>query len=185
MYEGCCMKSDAGNRDQHVRSRRQRQMCIRHRPTLNKPIYISYDYFKKFEELYVFIESNISAEEKNEFVNGNGLTKGLASVFEGTVFFDLLDENQKSVLSTFRLLFESVQKDIYGQNLGTIVEGIKFSPIHVKVQYVNASDELYIEGLKNDGEFGGIFLLGIFITWISTFVATQRFLNLKTDALYY
>ena len=27
-------------------------------------------------------------------------------------------------------------------------------PIHVKVQYVNASDELDIEGLKGDGEFG-------------------------------
>lgn len=33
--------------------------------------------------------------------------------------------------------------------------------------------------------FAGIFLLGIVITWISTFIATQRFLNLKTDKLYY
>lgn len=33
--------------------------------------------------------------------------------------------------------------------------------------------------------FVGIFLLGILITWISTFIATQRFLNLKTDHLYY
>jgi len=30
-----------------------------------------------------------------------------------------------------------------------------------------------------------VFLLGIFITWISTFFATQRFLNLNTDKLYY
>ena len=35
------------------------------------------------------------------------------------------------------------------------------------------------------GLFVGIFLLGIVITWISTFIATQRFLNLKTDQLYY
>uniref|UniRef100_UPI004048EB66 cell division protein FtsX n=1 Tax=Gelidibacter sp. TaxID=2018083 RepID=UPI004048EB66 len=35
------------------------------------------------------------------------------------------------------------------------------------------------------GLFVAIFLVGIFITWISTFIATQRFLNLKTDALYY
>lgn len=35
------------------------------------------------------------------------------------------------------------------------------------------------------GLFVGIFLLGIIITWISTFIATQRFLNLKTDQLYY
>jgi len=27
--------------------------------------------------------------------------------------------------------------------------------------------------------------LGVVITWISTFIATQRFLNLKTDQLYY
>lgn len=33
--------------------------------------------------------------------------------------------------------------------------------------------------------FLGIFLLGILITWVSTFIATQRFLNLRTDELYY
>lgn len=33
--------------------------------------------------------------------------------------------------------------------------------------------------------FVGIFMLGIVITWISTHIATQRFLNLKTDDLYY
>ena len=30
-----------------------------------------------------------------------------------------------------------------------------------------------------------VFLLGVAITYISTFLATQRFLNLKTDELYY
>jgi cell division transport system permease protein len=33
--------------------------------------------------------------------------------------------------------------------------------------------------------FAGVFLTGIFITWLSTFFATSRFLNLKTDELYY
>ncbi|EGV42183.1 FtsX-like permease family protein [Bizionia argentinensis JUB59] len=33
--------------------------------------------------------------------------------------------------------------------------------------------------------FMTIFVLGVIITWISTFIATQRFLNLKTDQLYY
>ncbi|EPR73219.1 Cell division protein FtsX [Winogradskyella psychrotolerans RS-3] len=46
-----------------------------------------------------------------------------------------------------------------------------------------------LELLKNTvliaGLFVGIFVLGILITWISTFIATQRFLNLKTDHLYY
>lgn len=35
------------------------------------------------------------------------------------------------------------------------------------------------------GLFAAVFLLGILITWLSTFFATQRFLNLKTDELYY
>jgi cell division transport system permease protein len=33
--------------------------------------------------------------------------------------------------------------------------------------------------------FGAVFLIGILITWFSTFFATQRFLNLRTDELYY
>jgi len=45
-------------------------------------------------------------------------------------------------------------------------------------------------GLFNDstmlvGLFGSVFLLGVFISFISTYFATQRFLNLKTDQLYY
>ncbi|MDH3322780.1 MAG: permease-like cell division protein FtsX [Flavobacteriaceae bacterium] len=35
------------------------------------------------------------------------------------------------------------------------------------------------------GLFGSVFLIGILITWLSTFFATQRFLNLRTDELYY
>ncbi len=33
--------------------------------------------------------------------------------------------------------------------------------------------------------YGAVLLIGILITWISTYFATQRFLNLKTDELYY
>ncbi|WP_298323557.1 ABC transporter permease [uncultured Dokdonia sp.] len=33
--------------------------------------------------------------------------------------------------------------------------------------------------------FGGVFMMGIVITWFSTFLATQRFLNLRTEELYY
>lgn len=53
-------------------------------------------------------------------------------------------------------------------------------------------DKYYIEGeglLDDFVLFGGlcvfVLLLGIFISWVSTFLATQRFLNLKTDDLYY
>ena len=33
--------------------------------------------------------------------------------------------------------------------------------------------------------FGGVFVLGVMISFISTYFATQRFLNLRTDDLYY
>lgn len=33
--------------------------------------------------------------------------------------------------------------------------------------------------------FGGLLILGILISWVSTFFATRRFLNLRTDELYY
>src|SRR5210317_816214 len=35
------------------------------------------------------------------------------------------------------------------------------------------------------GLFLFVFLMGLIITWLSTFFATQRFLNLRTDELYY
>ncbi len=44
----------------------------------------------------------------------------------------------------------------------------------------NESDIIILSAL-----FGGIFLIGIIITWLSAFFATQRFLNLRTDELYY
>ena len=45
--------------------------------------------------------------------------------------------------------------------------------------------ELRQSGLLIGGLFLFVFVLGIIITWISTHFATQRFLNLKTDQLYY
>ena len=33
--------------------------------------------------------------------------------------------------------------------------------------------------------FAGVFIAAFLITWISTFFATQRFLNLQTDELHY
>ena len=45
--------------------------------------------------------------------------------------------------------------------------------------------ELLVNKLLLSGLFIAVFLLGVLITWFSTFLATQRFLNLKTDELYY
>ena len=54
--------------------------------------------------------------------------------------------------------------------------------------YLNQSwPELDIFTRTNDFilVFGGLFIIGIFISWISTYFAAQRFLNLHTDELYY
>ncbi|MBS3738096.1 cell division protein FtsX [Mesohalobacter halotolerans] len=45
--------------------------------------------------------------------------------------------------------------------------------------------DLLVNELLLGGLFIAVFLLGVLITWFSTFLATQRFLNLKTDELYY
>lgn len=72
--------------------------------------------------------------------------------------------------------------------LGIIGAGVAIIGMGIVLYYLNQTfPELQL--LQNPvliiGLFVAIFLVGIFITWISTFIATQRFLNLKTDALYY
>lgn len=44
---------------------------------------------------------------------------------------------------------------------------------------------LFRDGSMLIGLFVSVFVLGVFISFISTYFATQRFLNLKTDELYY
>lgn len=72
--------------------------------------------------------------------------------------------------------------------LGVIGALIALVGMGVVLYYLDQSfNELELLGnpILIGGLFVVIFLLGILITWISTFIATQRFLNLKTDALYY
>lgn len=72
--------------------------------------------------------------------------------------------------------------------LGIIGALVALAGMAVVLYYLDLSFP-ELELLKNTvmlvGLFVGIFVLGIVITWISTFIATQRFLNLKTDQLYY
>ena len=78
-------------------------------------------------------------------------------------------------------VFQSVKLGIIGAFIALIGMGI--------VVYYLDQSFVELELLSNPiliaGLFVVIFLLGILITWVSTFIATQRFLNLKTDALYY
>ncbi len=78
-------------------------------------------------------------------------------------------------------VFKSVQLGMIGAIVALVGVGIV-------LHYLNLTFP-ELELLQNPvlvvALFVGIFLLGILITWISTFIATQRFLNLKTDQLYY
>ncbi|MDG1014500.1 MAG: permease-like cell division protein FtsX [Flavobacteriaceae bacterium] len=72
--------------------------------------------------------------------------------------------------------------------LGIIGSLIAISAMAIALYYLNiAFPEFQITKNKvSTGTlFASIFSIGILITWWSTFFATQRFLNLKTDQLYY
>jgi len=72
--------------------------------------------------------------------------------------------------------------------LGIIGALFALAGVALVLYYINKSfpDLLLLNNLMIIGLlFGLIFIVGILITWISTFIATQRFLNLKTDQLYY
>lgn len=78
-------------------------------------------------------------------------------------------------------IWQSVKLGIIGAVLALIGMG-------AVLYYLNKSFpelELLSDSKLLVGLFVGILLMGIFITWLSTFFATSRFLNLKTDELYY
>ncbi|OIQ30110.1 MAG: cell division protein FtsX [Bacteroidetes bacterium MedPE-SWsnd-G2] len=72
--------------------------------------------------------------------------------------------------------------------LGVIGALIAMAGMAALLYYVNQTFpelELIQQPIKLGALFAGVFIIGILITWGSTFIATQRFLNLKTDQLYY
>ncbi len=112
-------------------------------------IYVSNTFYTDCRKVYDFIiQSDISDKDKSEFANGNGYTKGLASVIEGTIFIDLLNEQQRAVIKSFNKLFQQLNEDVVEQNTKGVLIGLRFTPIHVDVSLVNASDELDIESFK-------------------------------------
>ena len=78
-------------------------------------------------------------------------------------------------------IWQSVKLGIIGAVLALIGMGIV-------LYYLNSSFpelELLSDVKLLVALFAGILMMGIFITWASTFFATSRFLNLRTDELYY
>tara|TARA_B100000809_G_scaffold178991_1_gene176629 strand:- start:503 stop:1381 length:879 start_codon:yes stop_codon:yes gene_type:complete len=78
-----------------------------------------------------------------------------------------------------------VTKSIQLGVIGAIVALIGMSVVLYYLDRTFPQLELLQKPILIGSLFAGVFVLGILITWISTFIATQRFLNLKTDQLYY
>lgn len=78
-------------------------------------------------------------------------------------------------------IWKNIQLGILGSFLAIIALGFVLyylDQAFPELQILN--QEILLAGL-----FIGIFAVGVFISWLSTFFATQRFLNLKTDDLFY
>jgi len=69
--------------------------------------------------------------------------------------------------------------------IGAILALIGMAVVLYYVDKTFTELELLSKPILIGGLFLGVFVLGVVITWISTYIATQRFLNLKTDQLYY
>lgn len=78
-------------------------------------------------------------------------------------------------------IWKSVQLGIYGALVSIVGLLVFIFYVNRTIPEIELLGDFKILGLL----FGIIVVLGILITWISTFFATQRFLNLRTDELYY
>ncbi len=78
-------------------------------------------------------------------------------------------------------IWKSIRLGLIGSIIAMIgVAGALYIIDNAWPQLELLSDKMLLGGL-----FLFIILMGIFIAWLSTFFATQRFLNLRTDELYY
>ena len=72
--------------------------------------------------------------------------------------------------------------------LGMLGALVAMGTLGILLYYLNRNFpelNLLAEPLIIGAVFAGVFLLGVLISYISTYFATQRFLNLRTDDLYY
>jgi len=78
-------------------------------------------------------------------------------------------------------IWKSVRLGMLGSVLAMIGMGIVLLYLNNSFPELHLLKDKFLIGIL----FLFIFLMGLLITWISTFFATQRFLNLRTDELYY
>jgi cell division transport system permease protein len=78
-------------------------------------------------------------------------------------------------------ILKSIKLGIIGSTISLIGMGVVLYYLNKSFPELNLiSDEILLAAI-----FFGVLIMGILISWLSTFFATQRFLNLKTDELYY
>lgn len=78
-------------------------------------------------------------------------------------------------------IFQSVKLGIIGALVSIVGLMVFISYLNKNIPELELFSDLNILGIV----FVGIIGMGILITWLSTFFATQRFLNLRSDELYY
>ncbi len=78
-------------------------------------------------------------------------------------------------------IWQSVKLGMIGAVLAMIGMGLILYYLHNSFPDLGLMHDVLTLGLI----FGGVFVLGVILTLFSTFLATQRFLNLRTDELYY
>ncbi|MFV0573421.1 MAG: leucine--tRNA ligase [Xanthomarina gelatinilytica] len=112
---------------------------------------------------FVYRLSYMFANPKEEETLGKQLLKKLDNIYMSHSEFISkgdLEANKEYLKKLKRKLAEIAGLSDASELENVIVVPL---PIHVKVQYINASDELDIEGLKNDSEFGEDYQNAIFI----------------------
>lgn len=78
-------------------------------------------------------------------------------------------------------ILRSIKLGLIGSTISLIGMGVVLYYLDKSFPELNLiSDEILLAAI-----FVGVLIMGILISWLSTFFATQRFLNLKTDELYY
>lgn len=78
-------------------------------------------------------------------------------------------------------ILQNIRLGLIGAFIASIAVGICLYYVQLNFPELNLLQDYLNLGIV----FGGIFVLGILIAWFSTFFAAQRFLNLRTAALYY
>jgi cell division transport system permease protein len=78
-------------------------------------------------------------------------------------------------------IWQNIQLGMLGAVIALLAIGGVIYYVNTNFQDLGLLDEPYIIAIL----LLGVFLLGILISLISTYFATQRFLNLRTDELYY